>query len=424
MATGYKLSAAAARVEESWTASRSVAHSDYSPLAARPAPDNVTDGRFWGDEDWIAALGTPTEANKAETAARVSAVFFCVSLIAETLSLPIDLVDQGNNKIEATLGDVLSLEPNHLMTAAEFWPAMGYVAALEGIAFAEPTVGYDQVELWPLDPLMTQVEWGYRSFKVRHWAEGKMREFVPSQLFWFGGLADATMKPLVPWKMAKGAIDFQLALEVGARSFFKNNRRLGGILSTEQELTEEGIERLRAGIAKWKRGGIPVLEQGLTYKDVAGSNHDAQLAELIKQRTLELARYWRIPKSMVGEDSDTAKSQEGESIHYVKYTARPWTRRIEQAIAARLLPPDMRAKGIRAKYNLDALLRGDSMTQFRNAVLARTASTHSTNELRTGWFGMPRIEEDWADDARAPLNSNRAADTMSGGETAPQDKVE
>ncbi|MGN5373273.1 hypothetical protein [Sphingomonas hankookensis] len=56
-------------------------------------------------------------------------------------------------------------------------------------------------------------------------------------------------------------------------------------------------------------------------------------------------------------------------------------------------------------------------------MLARTASIMSVNEVRSGWFGLARIEEEWADDPRSALNSNRAADTATGGETAPQDKV-
>lgn len=417
----YRLSAAAAAQEERWASSLPAA----MPSAERQAPTPLTDGRFWGDDDWIAALGLPTEANKPETAARVSAVAFCVGTIADLLgSFGIDLVDPEMRKVEAPLGDVLAYEPNPLQTGAEFWASMAYAAALEGMAIAEPVVGFDQVELWPLDPLLTNVDWKYRRFTVETWADGKHRRLVPSQLFWFSGLADATMRPLVPWKMAKGSIDFQLALEVGGRSFFKNNRRLGGLLSTDAALTEEGIERIRAGIARWKRGGIPVLEQGLKYQDVAGSNEDAQLVELIRQRTLELARYWRIPKSMIGEEGGTAASQEQQALEFVKYTMRPWVRRIEQAVSARLLPPDMKADGIRAKFNMDGLLRGDSATQFRNAVLARTAGTHSVDDIRTGWFGLPAFNEEWSRDPRAPLNSNRAADGVTGGETAPQDKVE
>lgn len=250
------------------------------------------------------------------------------------------------------------------------------------------------------------------------------RRLLPQQLFWFTGISDGGMRPLVPWKQAKGAIDFQLALEVGARAFFRNDRRPSGVLSTEQTLTDGSASRLKDGVERWKRGGTPVLEAGVKYLPVGTSNVDSQLVELIKQRTLEMGRYWRIPRSIIGDEGGNAGNNEQDTRGFVNFALRPLTRRIEQAITVRLLPPSLRAQRVRAKFNLDSMLRGDAATQWKNAVLARTASVLSTNELRVGWFGQARIEEDWADDPRTPLNSNRAADTMSGGETAPQDKVE
>jgi HK97 family phage portal protein len=391
--------------------------------ASSPAPENIVNGRQWGDEIWDAMRAMPAEANSAEAAARTSAVYFCTSVISEGLgSLSVDFVDEGNHRVDLPLAEVIGLEPNPLMTAAEFWAAMGFTATLRGCAFAEPTVGFDNVELWPLDPRATQVEWRDRAFAVDYTNEGKTRRLMPQQLFWFTGLSDATLKPLVPWKQAKGAIDFELALETGARQFFRNNLRFNGVLSTDHKLTDEGIEHIRAGMTKWKQGGIPVLEQGLSFTNTTGTNADAQLSELIRQRTLEMARYWRIPRSMIGEDAGSATAQEQEALAFVKYVMRPWTRRIEQAVTVRLLPPDARAKGVKCKFNLDSLLRGDSATQWRNAVLARTAGILSVNTIGVDWFGQPRIEEEWADDPRAPLNSNRAADTASGGMTSPQDR--
>lgn len=396
-----------------------------TPLVSRPAPQNVTDGRMWGDEVWSMLSALPTEANSAETAARVSAVYFCCSIIAEAMSVPLDFVDGDRNRIDFPLAEVLALEPNPLQTAAEFWSAMAFAGALRNEAFAEPVATFDGIEIWPLDPRRTDAEWGERSLNVRYaMGDGRIRNYRPQELFWFTGLSDATAKPLVPWKMAKGSIDFQLALEMGGRSFFKNNRRTAGFLTTEQKLNEEAIGRIRDGVRRWEHGGTPVLEQGLDYKAIAGSNVDAQLAELIKQRTLEMARYWRIPKSMVGEDNAGKSNSEQEALDFVKYVARPWGRRIEQAVTVRLLPPDLRARGVKAKLNFDGLLRGDSATQWRNAVLARTASILSVDEIRTDWFGVPAIGDSWSSDPRTPLSSNRAADTMTGGETAPQDKVE
>lgn len=397
-----------------------------SPVASRPAPSNVTDGRFFGDETWaLLSSSIPMEANTAETAARVAAVFFCVSIIAEAIgSLALEFKDDNGPRNDFPLANVLAYEPNHLQTGAEFWAAMAFAGVLRGEAFAEPTVGIDGLEVWALNPLRIVANWGERSLTVDYYSERGPRRMMPQELFWFTGIADGGLKPLTPWKQAKGAIDFQLALEVGARSFFRNDRRPSGIVTTDNKLSQESADRIADGIRQWKRGGTPVFEHGLKYDAVGSTNVDAQLVELFKQRTLELGRYWRIPRTMIGDDAGNAGNNEQDTRSFVNWAVRPLTRRMEQAITVRLLPPDLRAQRVRAKFNLDSMLRGDAATQWRNAVLARTASIMSVDEIRTGWFGLTPLGQDWSEDPRAALNSNRAGDTATGGETAPQDKVQ
>lgn len=390
------------------------------PVEGRPAPSNVIDGRFFGDDTWTSLIAAmPMEANTPETAARVAAVFFCVSIIAEAIgSLSLEFKDDAGPRNDFPLANVLAYEPNHLQTGAEFWAAMAFCAVLRGEAFAEPTAGIDGLEIWPLSPLRTTSEWGERSLVVRYASERGPRTLLPQEMFWFTGIADGGLRPLTPWKQAKGSIDFQLALEVGSRAYFRNDRRPSGIVSTEQKLSKESADRIATGVQAWKRGGTPVFEQGLKYDAVGSNNTDAQLVELFRQRTLEMARYWRIPRSMIADEGGNAGNNEQDTRSFVNWALRPLTRRIEQAITVRMLPPDIKAAGVRAKFNLDSMLRGDAATQWNNAVAARTATVMSVNELRTGWFGLAPLLESWADDPREELNSNRAADTMSGGETA------
>lgn len=418
---GYRLSAAAAAQEERW--SQQIAVPALRPAAEALGPGAVNGKDMFSDDWWAGFLSSgSSRAERAEEAAKVSAVFFCCSIIAVVIgSLPREFRGADGRPDRAmSLAAMLDEEPNMLQTGDEFWSSMAYRAALAGAAYAEPVVRGTSAEIWPLDPLRSSVDWEDRSFTLTYLPErGAHRVFRPVDLFWIAGLADATSKPLTPWKMAKGSIDFALAMESQGRDFFANGNRLGGLLTTDHELTETSIERIRKGVNKWKSGGIAVLEQGLSFSDTSSNNSDAQMAELIKQRTLEMARYWHIPKSMIGEDAGAKANHEQEALDFVKYCIRPWARRIEQAVRQRLMTPDQRARWT-FKLNLDGLLRGDSATQFRNAVLARTAGTHSVNDVRD-WFGLPRIEEAWADDPREPLNSNRAADTASGGQTAPQD---
>src|SRR3990167_3274946 len=135
------------------------------PVAAS-APSDVMDRSMLGDE-WVSFLAQTSDVSLAEQAARASAVYFCCSIIAEAVgSLQTGFVDARNNAVSVSMAEVIGLEPNPLQTAAEFWASMAYTAALRGIAFAEPTVGLDNVELWPLDPRGTSVTWRDRSFSV------------------------------------------------------------------------------------------------------------------------------------------------------------------------------------------------------------------------------------------------------------------
>jgi HK97 family phage portal protein len=393
------------------------------PSAGPAVPENVVDGRNWGEAIWM-ALGGSSSAGSAEAAARVSAVYFCTSIIAIAVgSLPREFRDADQKPVlDFALAELLDERPNMLQTGDEFWSCMLFRAALAGQAFAEPVNSPIGPEIWPLEPRRITMDWDERWFTLTYSHDNKILRYLsPLDVFWISGLADACAKPMTPWKMAKGSIDFALSLEQQGRTFFQNGTRLSGILSTDHKLSDEAIVKLKAGVAAWKNGGTPVLEDGMKYESVVSNNSDSQLQELIKQRTLELARYWHIPRSMIGEDGGGASTHEQEALAFVKYTVRPWARRLEQAVQQRLLTADQRRQ-VKMHFNLDGMLRGDSATQWRNAVLARTASVMSVNELRTKWFGMPRLDEDWADDATSPLNSNRAADTMSGGMTAPQDR--
>lgn len=394
---------------------------EVSREASRPAPSNVMDGRFFGDEAW-GELFQPTCAATADQAAKVAAVSFCLSFIAESVgSLAFDFMTDEGPATDFPLADVVSYAPNPMQTGAEFWSSLVYRACLAGVAFAEPVVDGEDVHLWPLHPDRLRVDWRERGFTAWYTDErGGTRMFNPGQLFWIAGLADGRIQPLAPWKMAKGSIDFALALESQGREFFRKGAKLAGVLEMDKTLDADAYNRLSDQVAAWRAGKTPILEDGLKYKSVSSNFSEAQFVELIRQRTLEMARHWHIPRSFVADDAGPVANQENEALGYVKYTIRPLARRIEQAIGQRLMTPDQRRR-YKPKINLDALLRGDSATQWKNAVLARTASGMSVNEIRTRWFGLPKLDDPRADDPWAPLNSNRAADTMSGGQTAPQD---
>jgi HK97 family phage portal protein len=389
------------------------------------APRDVTNDRHFGGD--LTTLGGPMSA---ETVITAEAVFPCVSLIAETLgSFPLDFVRRDGSATGADypLAEALNESPNPLMTGPDFWGTFAFNAVLRGRAYAEP-IFYSptELELWPLLPSRLVEAHGERTFGVDYFYEdGRSRRFRAGQLLTGSGLSADGVFAVAPWKTARAAIDMANTLEAFGRNFFRNGARPTGILSTDQELSQEALDRLKdqfngnfAGVLN--AGKVPILEASLKYLPISENNSDNQYLELGRNMVRKISRNWRIPLFMLNEGDDP-KSEEAGAQRFVKYTMRPWTRRVEKAIARDIMTSEQRALW-KPKFNMDALLRGDSATQWRNAVLARTASALSVNELRTDWFNQPRINESWADNAREPLNSNRAADTMSGGMTAPQDR--
>lgn len=395
--------------------------------SARQAADtrDPMDDRYFG--------GPYTVGNfvvNPETAVSASAVSACTMLLGEIIgSLPLEFPrnDSVTNGGAYPFADVLAHYPNPLTTGAEFWATMAFNAVLRGSAYAEPVViSANEIEVWPLRPAGISEDHSERRFRVHYsYEDGRGRVFGAGQLFSVAGLSADGVYAVVPWKVARTAIEMANVLEQFGRNFFKNGARPSGTLTTEQELSGGAAERLSADFngnfaGFLNAGKVPVLEQGLKYVPVSSSNTDSQYIELRRNQVREIARNWRIPLHMLGE-AETDKSAEQQALEFVKYVIRPWTRRIEQAIARDIMTPDHR-KEWSPRFNMDGLLRGDSTTQWRNAVLARTASAMSVDELRRDWFGLPVFDEDWSRDPRQPLNSNRAADTATGGMTAPQDR--
>lgn len=366
----------------------------------------------------------------AETVVMAGAVFPIVALIAETFgSFSLDFVRRDGDESGELfpLAETIAEFPNPLMTGAEFWATFAFNMVLRGKAYAEPVFnGPTDLEIWPLSPLRAVDQHQERRFGVDYWYEdGRSRHFRAGELLTGAGLSADGVFSVVPWKVAKTAIDMANVLEAFGRTFFRNGARPSGVLSTDNELSEEAADRLKAQFngnfaGVLNAGKVPLLEAGLKYQSITSNNSDAQYAELVEKTQKDVARNWRVPLALAGLEA-SSKTDEQQSTPFVKFVMRPLTRRVEFAIARDLMTPAQRAIW-KPRFNMDTLLRGDSATQWRNAVLARTASLASANELRVGWFGLPKIPEAWADDARTPLNSNRAADTADGGMTAPQDR--
>src|SRR3990167_2781452 len=103
-----------------------------------------------------------------------------------------------------------------------------------------------------------------------------------------------------------------------------------------------------------------LLSQGLEYKQFSIPNNEAQYLESKEYAVEDIARWFRMPPSMIGSlHNPTGYSGlEQQAQAYVTFTLQPWAVRWEQEVQAKLIGYERR--DMFAEFLLEALMRGDS----------------------------------------------------------------
>lgn len=349
-----------------------------------------------------AALGaTPTYTGVSittETAMRMTAVYACIRVLAESIaSLPLFVYrrrsDGGKDLVtDHPLYRLLHLAPNPEQTSFN-WREMtvGHLNT-RGNAYSE--IVRDQrgnvVELWPLNPAKVTPERaanGEIRFKYQN-EKDRYTYFPYSQVLHIPGLQMSGLEGLSPIAQAREAIGLGLATEEYGARFFGNNSSPGGVLQVpiENKLKDQARENLKKSWEDAHKGlstahKVAVLEGGIEWKQIGITGRDAQFLETRKYQTNEICRIFRVPPHMIGDlERATFSNVEQQSIDFVVHTIRPWLVRIEQCFNTRLLREN--EADLFAEFKVDGLLRGDIKSRYDAYATAIQNKIMSPNEVR------------------------------------------
>ena len=338
--------------------------------------------------------GTPVTAN---TALKLSAVWACIQLRAETVAtLPLHLrTSDGKFAANHPLYGILHDTPNADMCAAEFWQAMTAAQDLWGNAYARihRTGAGGITALEPLDSeSMTVARADNGEIAYRYGKGGKIKQYAESEILHFRGFSLDGLVGLSPIRYAADTLGGQLDANRAAQHEFKNGMKAGGFLKTgERILTKEQRADLKKGLSDFSKpenaGKFMVLEAGM---DLAGSGGirinpaDAQLLESRYFGIEEICRAFGTPPQLIGHTdkaSSWASSLETTNIGFLTYSISPLLVRFEQTITRKLLKPAERSK-YSPKFSVEGLLRADSSARaaFYNQMLQN--GVMSRNEVR------------------------------------------
>ncbi len=201
-----------------------------------------------------------------------------------------------------------------------------------------------------------------------------------------------------------------------ANSVFENHAQPSGGLSTDQELSQEAIDRLRAQFDARHTGigaaGRPVvLAGGLKWQAFSYNVNDSAVIDHRKLSREEVCSVFDVPPPVVGIlDRATFSNIEEQHLMYYMDTLGKWLVLIEETLAIQLIEPVDDFRGNFVEFDLNEVLKGNIQQRYDAINKAVGGAWMTVNEARR-LENLPLISRDVQPDASRvlfPLNMGTA----------------
>ncbi len=332
-----------------------------------------------------------------KTALSLSALRRAVSLLAESVAqLPCEVYrrdgDQKAKAVDHPLYDLLHNQPNKKDSSFEYFEMAQGFLGLNGnhIALIERDNKANITELIPIHRDKVTILKGNDGLPYYHLIEENktlpMRMVHHVKAFSMDGF-----QGLSPLQTSADAIGLAIAVEEHASKVFSNGTTLSGVIERPKDAaaikTQDGIDKVVNSFVGKHSGirnmfSVAMLQEGMTYKQMAMNNDQAQLIEARKLGVADVSRLYGIPLSMLSESAgESYKSIEQQSLNYVIFGLMPWLKRWESAMRRDLLLPSER-KDYFIEFNVAGLIRGDMKSRYDAYAIARQWGWLSVNDIR------------------------------------------
>ena len=342
----------------------------------------------WSDF-WYSVAGQPSSTGQMvnrERAERMITVASCITLIADSIaSLPLELIRQrkggGFDKAEDhALYPILKYQPAANVTSFSWREAS--VRHLLGSGYCASEMLKDGagrpkgLSLIVPERIKPKQEPGKGLvFSLDN------QDVDPKRILWVPIYTRDGITGCSPiTHFARESIGITLSMEEFVGVFFKNGMAPTGVIEMPEKMylstldaaaptatTKPSESFLSALKAKFGNAGPGarspfVLQGGMTFKPYEARLVDAQFLELLDAQKLDICGMFHVPPHKVGnhKTSTSYNNTEQENIGYVGHCLMPLIVRFEQAMEAKLLSPQDRNQGLRVKFNVNGLLRGDT----------------------------------------------------------------
>jgi HK97 family phage portal protein len=346
-------------------------------------------------------LSSAGQVVTAATALRTPAVMACVRLISGAVAnMPCAIKRRVDDRTRLSLTDhpvwrLMNRRPNKWQKPAQFKRMMQGHVLLRGNAYAAKIRGVrgDVIALIPLHPERV-IKRQYSDFTcdyVYTSLSGGSQVLQESDVMHLMGLSLDGVTGLSPISYMRETIGEARAMQAHGATVFENGANVSGAfkLPAGRTLSADQIEGLRTQLDEYRSGGsrdgkVIVLEDGLEFEQMALSAEDAQWIEARKFSRGDIAMFFGVPPHMIG-DTDKGTSWgsglETQGQGFVTFTLEDHLTMWEEAIGADLI--DWEANpDIYARFNRNALVRGDLKARWEAYVKAMQWGVYSPNDVR------------------------------------------
>ena len=388
------------------------------PTLARSGSLGSDTSGVWTD-NWVNSPSMTGVQINQQTALQVASVMACVSIISEDVaklspSLFRRRADGGRDPVKNHPLVPLLRRPNDWQTWYEFCQQMVSALMLRGNGYAvilrnaggEPTmlvpINPDKVTLWeaPNGSLFFVVtRTGLHELAVLK----SVPLFVPyHDVMHWKGLSGNGLLGVSKISLAREAIGLAAAMEQLASRTIGNGARPSGIMTTDKKVTPEVAKNIaavwqqnQAGLANG--GKLLVLEEGLKWQPLALSFADMQFIASRHYQNADIAKIFRIPNYMIGEDSKVSRANiVQQSQEYLNNTLMSYVDIIQQRFEFTFDLGDQ----LFVELDLDKILRADIMTRYQ-AYRIGQGGWLTVNEIRLS-EGLNPVEG--GDEIMRPVN--------------------
>lgn len=345
------------------------------------------------NDGWFVRMlgGGPTNAGThvSETnALYLPVVYACVNRISNPVAnFPVGIVEPdgrgGWTRVEQhPMSQRLGLRPNDFMSSRTLRKTTQAHALLWGNGYQEIERNGrgEAVGLWPLLPDRTRPHRDGDRLVFRTTISGQTYQLDQENVAHVMDLSHDGYIGLSQVALAREAMGMANALETFGAKFFGNDMKSGGFLMHPGRLGSNARQNIRGADGQQKaaaenpaapiekQGGlenahrVKVLEEGMKFIQTTIPPEDGQFLATREFQIAEIARMYDVPLVLLQSHEKSTSWGSGIEqlmIGFIMQTVAPWVQATEQELTWKLFTEAERERGLKVKFNMNALLRGD-----------------------------------------------------------------